>query len=87
MGLCQQFSIWVPDMAPATVNMRSLLRKATAFVWTPECEIEFVQMKAVLADERFLKAFGPNLDTELLVETSKITGAGYILIQDLPSPG
>ena len=68
-------------MAPATVNMRLLLRKATAFVWTPECEIEFVQMKAVLADEGFLKAFDPNLDTELLVDTSKIAGAGYILIQ------
>ena len=38
-------------------------------------------MKAVLADERFLKAFDPNLDTELLVDTSKIAEAGYILIQ------
>ena len=81
MGFCQQFALWVPDMAPATVNMRSLLRKATAFVWTPECEIEFVQMKAVLADERFLKAFDPNLYTKLLVDTSKVAGADYILIQ------
>ena len=43
LGLCQQFSLWVLDMAPATMNMRSLLRKATVFVWTPECEIEFVR--------------------------------------------
>ena len=81
MGLCQQFSLWVPDMAPATVNIRSVLRKATAFVWTAECDIEFVQMKAMLADERFIKAFDPNLYTELLVDTSKVAGAGYILIQ------
>ena len=81
MGLGQQFSQWVPDMAPATVNMRSLLRKATAFVWTAECEAEFVQMKAVLTDERFIKAYDPNLYTELLVDTSKVAGCGYILIQ------
>ena len=42
LGLCQQFALWVPDMAPATVSMRSLLRKNTAFMWTPECEAEFV---------------------------------------------
>ena len=27
LGLCQQFSQWVPDKAPKTVNMRSLLRR------------------------------------------------------------
>ena len=48
-------------MAPATLNMRSLLRKASAFVWTPECEAEFIQINTVLADERFIKAFNPNL--------------------------
>ena len=81
LGLCQQFAIWVPDMAPATVCMRALLRKASAFVWTPECEAEFQQMKAVPADERFIKPFDPDLYTELLVDTSKVAGAGYILIQ------
>ena len=40
LGLCQQFSLWVPDMAPATVSMRALLRKNTVFMWTPECEAE-----------------------------------------------
>ena len=29
LGLVQQFSRWVPDMAPATVSMRALLRKNT----------------------------------------------------------
>ena len=50
-------------------------------MWTPECEAEFIQIKAVLTDERFLKAFDPNLYTELLVDTSMVAGAGYILIQ------
>ena len=33
--LCQQFSRWVPEMAPATVSMRAPLRRNTAFMWTP----------------------------------------------------
>ena len=32
-------------MAPARVNMRSLLRKSTAFVWTAERQEEFIQIK------------------------------------------
>ena len=31
LGLCQQFAVWVPDMAPATVSLRLLLKKSTAF--------------------------------------------------------
>ena len=81
LGLVGQFSRWVPDMAPATVSMRALLRKNTAFIWTPECQVEFKQMKSVLVDEQFIKAFDPNLHTELLVDTSKVPGCGYILIQ------
>ena len=81
LGLVQQFSQWVPDIAPATVSMRSLLRNNAAFVWSPECEVEFQQMKAVLSDEKFIKPFDPDLDTELLVDTSKVSGCGYILLQ------
>ena len=68
-------------MAPATVSMRALLRNNTAFVWSPECEVEFKQMKAVLSDEQFIWPFDPDLDTELLVDTSKVSGCGYILLQ------
>ena len=38
-------------------------------------------MKSVLSDERFIKPFDPDLDTELLVDTSKVAGCGYILLQ------
>ena len=84
LGLVQQFARWVPNMAPATVNIRALLRKNTAFVWSPECEEEFVLMKSVLTDERYNKPFDPNLDTELLVDTSRVSGCSYILIQRTP---
>ena len=67
-------------MAPTTFNLRLILRKATTFVWTPECEAEFEQIKIILCDERYIWPFGPELDTDLLVDTSKVAGAGYILI-------
>ena len=68
-------------MAPALVSMKALLRKNTAFLWSPECKAEFEQMKSVLSDKRYNKRFDPDLDTELLVDTSKVSGCGYILIQ------
>ena len=61
--------------------MRALLRKNSAFMWTPYYKAEFEQMKSVLSDERIIKAFDPNLDTKLLVHTPKVAGCGYILIQ------
>ena len=45
LSLYQQFSQWMLDMAPATVNMRSLVRKSTALVWSADCEVEFTQMR------------------------------------------
>ena len=81
LGFMGQFSWWVPDMVPANVSIRALLRKNTTFMWTPECQAEFEQMKSVLSYERFIKAFDPNLDTKLLVDTSKVACCGYILIQ------
>ena len=87
LGLCQQFALWVPDMAPATINLRAILKKSSAFVWSPECEAEFEQIKSVLCDEKYIKPFDPELDTELLVDTSKIAGAGYLLIQHPPVKG
>ena len=68
-------------MAPATVNLRTILRKPTAFVWTAECEAEFQQLKIVLCDKKYIKPFDPELYTELYVDTSKVAGAGYILVQ------
>ena len=44
LGLVQQFSQWVPDLSPATVSIRSLLRDNTSFMWTPECQAEFEQI-------------------------------------------
>ena len=70
--MCQQFAIWVPDIAPATFSLRSLLRKATAFV----CEAEFQQMKAILSDERYMKPFDPSSTQNLLWILPRWRGQG-----------
>ena len=68
-------------MAPATVNLRLILKKSMAFVWTPACEAEFQQMKMILCNEKYIKPFDLELYIELLMYTSKVAGAEYILIQ------
>ena len=35
----------------------------------------------ILYNDKYIKPFDPELYTELLVDTSKVAGAGYILIQ------
>ena len=56
-------------MAPATLSLRSLLRKATSFVWTSECQSKFQRMKEILTVKRYIKPFDPELNIELLVNT------------------
>jgi hypothetical protein len=81
LGLCQQFSVWAPDLSPATVNMRNMLKQTSSFVWSPECEEEFLNVKEALSNNKHIKAFDPELESDLFVDTSRISGAGYILIQ------
>ena len=76
LGLCQQFAVWVPDMAQANINLRSILRKSWAFFWKPECEAEFHHMKIDVCHEKYIKPFDPELNTELLMDTSKVARAG-----------
>ena len=56
-------------MAPATVSIKALLRKSSDFMWSPECQAEFVQIKSILSDDRYNSPFDPTLNTKLLVDT------------------
>ena len=48
LGLANQLGNFLPDLAVGTVQMRGLLRKRTAWVWTPDHEKEFVAVQKLL---------------------------------------
>ena len=41
LGLANQLASFIPDLAHMTANLRPLLKKATAWVWTMDMEEDF----------------------------------------------
>ena len=80
MGLANQLCSFMPDLAHQTENMRQLLRKKNAFLWTDDIEKEFQKVKGILCSDLVCKPYDPNLDIEIYTDASRI-GLGYILCQ------
>ena len=81
LGLANQLGAFLPDLSQALVKMRSLLKKDTAFFWSPEIDQEFVRSKQILTSPVMVKPFDPNLETGLLTDASRLHGLGYLLLQ------
>ena len=79
-----QFQVWAPDTATTTYHMRKLLSAKVAFTWTPECEKEFVELKALLCSPLFLRPFDTSLETTFMANTSSLEGTGFVLLQEDP---
>jgi hypothetical protein len=81
LGLAQQFSIFTPELAFMRTKLNGLLRRNVAFVWLPEHQAEFEEMKRILCSDLLVKSFDPSLPTSLLVDASRLYGVGYALVQ------
>ncbi len=83
LGLTNQFGNFLPDLATGTVQISSLLRKKTAWVWTPDQEKEFVTVKKLLMLAPIARYFGSQLESKLLRDASR-SGISFALIQEGP---
>ncbi len=81
LGLVNQVTRFIPDLAHLTVQIRQLLKKNKVFNWLPEHEAEFQNVKDNLSAHMELKYFDPMLKTELLTDASRLHGLGFALIQ------
>ncbi|TRY81019.1 hypothetical protein TCAL_15522 [Tigriopus californicus] len=61
--------------------MRSLLKKNTAYLWSPEIDAEFNHARKILSSPLLVQPFDPSLETHLLTDPAKKHGLGYGLIQ------
>ncbi|TRY72679.1 hypothetical protein TCAL_17119 [Tigriopus californicus] len=59
-----------PDLAQATPLLRSLLKKETAFKWTPNHQREFNNAKAILASPSVVYPFNQTLKSMLYMDAS-----------------
>ena len=59
-----------------------MLTKGTVFTWGEAAKEEFESLKNIVAKSKWVTPFNVDLKTRLLVDSSKITGIGYILLQE-----
>ncbi len=81
LGLANQLAYFVPDLAQASEPLRGLLQKDVPFVWLPEHDIAFAQVKTILTSEPVVQPFDPLLPTELYTDASRLHGLGFALLQ------
>ena len=81
LGLVNQLGFFVPDLAHMTNPLRLLLKKGIAWIWLPEHQAAFEEVKRALLSSLLVQPFDPALKTELLTDASRLKGLGYALIQ------
>ena len=81
LGLANQLGGFVDDLAMVTGPLRALLKKDSAWLWTPVQEEAFRKCKEVLVSPKVLAYFDPKLPMTVLCDASKLHGLGFALIQ------
>ncbi|CAG9138002.1 unnamed protein product [Plutella xylostella] len=80
LGLVGYFRKFIRDFARISHPLSKLLKKDSAWMWSPEQEESFRELKARLVDRPILAIYDPNAETELHTDASKL-GIGGILMQ------
>ena len=83
LGLANQLTAFIPDLAHMTANLYPLLKKCTAWVWTSDMEEGFQLVKLILKTTT-VQPFNPNLDTILITDALPLFGLGFALLQQQP---
>lgn len=79
LGLCNYLRRHIPNYTEKGHHLMALTGDKP-FLWTPQCEENFEELKAALSSESCLAIYDPNLVTELHTDASKV-GIGAMLIQ------
>ena len=70
-GLVNQLGDFSPDIATAASPLRSLLRPSESFLWSPDHDKAFEEVKRVLTAPPVLAHFDPLADSELMTRRIK----------------
>lgn len=81
LGLAQQLSFFLPDLAQSTPRMRELTGSKAVFRWLHEHQVELDNVKKILTSDMLVKPFDPDLETFLLTDASRLFGIGFALMQ------
>ena len=79
-GFGQQLSASTPSVATLLIPLRPLLSTKNEFVWTPEANQAFVDVKRALTTSPLLSYFDPSRPTRVCTDASR-QGVGFALQQ------
>ncbi len=80
LGKINFYNKYIRNATQTLEPFHNLLRKNTEFLWTPQCQQSFEQIKEYLTSSPTLAIFNPTLKTSLYTDAS-IEGLGAILKQ------
>lgn len=79
LGMAGHYLYFCRNFSSVAVPLTALLSPSVSFVWSPECQIAFDNIKALLCSEPVLSA--PNFDVEFKMEVdASEVGAGAVLL-------
>ncbi len=81
LGLCQQFSIWYPELASCQSGLRHLVRDDVPFEWSSDLTDQMEATKRLLCGDVYVHSYDTKLVPTIFVDGSILHGAGYILVQ------
>ena len=79
LGLANQLSGFVPDIAHMTVRLRELTAKKNAFLWLDDRQRECEKVKQLLTSDMVVTHFDPDMPVTVLTVASRLHGLGYAL--------
>ena len=85
LGLANQLSNFIPNLANLTNPLRMLLRKESLFTWLREHTQAFKEIKAALTKSLGLHHFDQEAPTYLVTDASCLHSLGFVLMQSKAS--
>ena len=84
MGVMHSLHKCLPKLAEVSAPLRPLLSQNNEFVWTPNCENAFQQLKYLVKNIVELRHFDIHRETRIIGDASH-DGIGAVLEQYIPS--
>ena len=81
MGLINQFRQFNQAVTKGSYLLKPLLSTRNQFIWLPEHQKVFDELKEELSKSPSLAHFDPKFETRLETDASRKKGFGYVLLQ------
>ena len=80
LGMVTYLAKWIPNLSEKTALIRELTKQEVPWIWSPEIDAAFSQLKELLMNAPVLKYYDPARETKISADSS-MNGLGAILLQ------